>query len=983
MFHKTTIAVLSLMCFLCTSVSWSSEPNEYIIPGRASMFDGTVSGLRDAYQIFDDGLNDAGCSDCNTNRELIFLHALARITMWGAKDDGQPIDSAIELAREFGVEVLGDDFYYLDVDYPNDVNWPKNQHDAYIIPDTLPDEFDSLLNFLGTDSITEIDFLLGQLDLIWDTQGGRFRIFFEPDETQIFFTPGSPGLQNNVEVDYAEVLLLKGLLRGIKGLLQSQMAYDYYVDANDMLIEKDYGNVFNFNTDLLDPHPEIFNVLPTQNDSNDGAAILAQAAQDWIEAINYYIDMVDYVRLEEDSQDDDLLCIDPNDDELVNKINDRLTTLRDSLIDDTIATVPLETTKTYTLEETSSPSMWELELIFDIIGLGAGGSLTLVTGSGLPSPWKITAFTIEGDVLTAEMDYDVSGYWGGAWLQADISQDCNTITNGIFEYWGPGYGTISNLSGEIINIDIEEWDLDLNPIFGGSPRYPNPVNPRDLLPIYDKWGAALPGTIGHGLGDDATLGGILPNITQDDWRRQYDLQPCGLFYLDFISPWLIQIDGNTSDWGITQLVFTDPNNDTEEDSNNVTGVDIENFYMAYDWENVYGAINFYDDIDSSSHYYTVFLSYSPDEASALHSIKVDISVSGGSAYGYLYYMDSDDYGWTYWQYVNSINVAAGQNAVEFKIPFYDIPAYLSGRFVTVTSGGWDQNWSEQDGEDNSTHLQIGEVGSIGGTVSYDYYKGDPIFIHAYTNPEDPDGSIVARTMITEPGPYTLDGIGLGWRGYVRAFTPLFGFDNPFELVAFDIQTAIPVYLLDPRLNGVDLTLNYPTILEKNTWESGEIDADSEEVDWFAFDAVQGGTYTLDLTRDTADYACMSLYGRDGDTELIELYDWQTQQINWLCPVSGRYYVKVANGYYQPASGTYQIYMTTDITCPDTDIASAEGIGVMDCKVDFYDLSALVTHWLYSCSSPYWCDNCDFDESGLVDIKDFATLANEWMFDFNP
>jgi len=45
-------------------------------------------------------------------------------------------------------------------------------------------------------------------------------------------------------------------------------------------------------------------------------------------------------------------------------------------------------------------------------------------------------------------------------------------------------------------------------------------------------------------------------------------------------------------------------------------------------------------------------------------------------------------------------------------------------------------------------------------------KGDPIFIPAYTDPEDPDGSIVASTMITEPGHYTLDGIGLGWRGYV-------------------------------------------------------------------------------------------------------------------------------------------------------------------------------------------------------------------------
>jgi len=597
-----------------------------------------------------------------------------------------------------------------------------------------------------------------------------------------------------------------------------------------------------------------------------------------------------------------------------------------------------------------------------------------VTGSGLPSPWEIIAFTIEDNVLTAEMDYDGPTYWGGAWLEADISQDCNTITNGIFEYWGPDYGTISNLSGQIVNIDIEEGNLDLNPIFGSSQRYPTPVNPRDLLPVLDQWDDPLPDTLGHGLGDDPTLGGILPDITQYDWQTEFDLQPAGLFYLDFISPWQIELDGNTNDWTEDQLVFSDISDDTWGTPSSHSGVDIKNFYMAYDWENVYGAITLYDDIN--------FEGYGPqNEAKFSYALDLSYSPYSSSLDTISFYMSAI--------YENSVLVASygnvefciGQNAVEFKIPFYNIPGYLPGRFITLKSSGPD--WYESDGEENNTHLQIGEIGSINGTVSYDGYKGDPIFIHAYIDPEDPDGSIIATTMITEPGPYTLDGIGLDWQGYVRAFTPLFGFDNPFELEAFDIQAVMPVFLLNSSLENVDITLHYPVILEKDIWESGEIDLETREVDWYAFDAVQSGTYTLDLTRDTADHACMSLYSRDGDTELIELYDWQTQQINWLCPVGGRYYVKVANGYYQPAGGTYQIRMTTDVTCPDTDIASADGIGVMDCKVDYYDLAALVSRWLDSCSSPYWCDDCDFDESNLVNFKDFATLAKEWMVDGMP
>jgi len=69
-------------------------------------------------------------------------------------------------------------------------------------------------------------------------------------------------------------------------------------------------------------------------------------------------------------------------------------------------------------------------------------------------------------------------------------------------------------------------------------------------------------------------------------------------------------------------------------------------------------------------------------------------------------------------------------------------------------------------------------------------------------------------------------------------------------------------------------------------------------------------------------------------------------------------------------------MTSDLTCPQADIASSEGAGVRDCKVDFYDLAVLISHWMDSCSEPYWCDDGDFDKSRSVDFIDFAVLANE-------
>lgn len=993
MFCKT-LKLSFLLVFTCCVATWAGDANDCIREGRQYMFDGTLSGLRLAYQTFDNCLNDPCCADCSTNRELIFLRAVTGTAVLVIGDDANSIDSnsVFGLAKQFGMDVLGE--YWAPYFDPCglDLNVPSNQYDAYEIPAGAPDA-NGIRNIIDTNMIPEIEAIIADLNSINDEPNDRFRIFLDPNETRIFFDPNAPGLQNDVEVDYGEVLILKGLLTALKARLQAQSAYDMYTDTNDMLVEKVYGGSFNINADLLDPHPDLLNVLPTPNypDAN-GKAILAQARQDWIDSIDYYLYTIDYIRREREedpNQEDELFYIDPNDDDTVDVINDRLITLRDSLINDTVATFPWETAKIYTLEDTNSATTWELELVFDFIGLDAEGSFVLVGGSGVPSPWEITYFTIEDDELIAEMDYDVPGYWGGALFTSIISQDHNDITNGTFEYWGLENGTIYNLSGQLVSTEIEDANIDLNPIFGSSPdvndpRYVQPVNPRDLLPEFDEWNGAQPGTVGHGLGDDATLGGITPDMNQYDWQVEFDLQPGGLFYLDFISPGQIQLDGEVNDWTADQIVFADISGDTEGDSNDVKGVDIKDVYMAYGSDNIYGAISFYDQVTdpNQSRAYNLTLSYSPDNPSTLDSLRFEVNADREYIYGHLYHMTYDEWGWVWWQHIADLDFAIGQNAVEFKVPFADFPSDLPGRFISVKSRGWDPSWYRHDGEENLTHLRIGDVGTISGTITYSGYRGAPIFIQAYTDPEDPENSIVASTMILEPGLYTLDSIGLGWQGYVRAFTPLFGF-NIFDLEALTIEASVSVFMFNTEVDGVDIVLNNPPILEKDIWVFGEIDTMLDKEDWYAFDAVQGGTYTLDVNRLTSQYAAMTLYGRDGHTDIEELYYWQAQQINWMCPVSGRYYVKVKDTYWQPEGGTYEIRMTSDLTCPDADIACADWVGVKDCKVDFYDLTVLVSHWLDGCSEPYWCDESDFDESCSIDFADFALLANEWLQDGIP
>jgi hypothetical protein len=530
------------------------------------------------------------------------------------------------------------------------------------------------------------------------------------------------------------------------------------------------------------------------------------------------------------------------------------------------------------------------------------------------------------------------------------------------------------LSGQIVSVEVNDANIDLNPIFGSTARYPNPVNPRDLLPEFDQWNAAQPGTVGHGLDDDATLGGILPQMTQYDWQKNFNLQPGGLIYLDSIKPSQIIINGNIDDWNADQLILNDISGDTEDDSD-VSGFDIKKLYMAYDWQNLYGAIETYDTISSGEHYYGVSLNYSND-VSLVHTITIGIRVVNGNANVRIRYMDDDGFGGCYWRTINQYPAACSANSVEFKISFDDIPDYLPGRFISINS--YDCPTGDCYVDENKTHLKIGDVGTISGTVIYDGYKGDPIFVQAYTDPESPEDSIVATVMLTEPGEYTLEGIGLGWTGFVRAFTPLFGFDNPFELSAFQIQAATPVFVMYEDLSDIDIAMNYPIKLEKAIPIAGELDSETREVDWYCFDAVAGGTYTIDLTRFTAEYAFITLYEKNADDEIVSLDYWQTQHFEWYCQDSGRYYVSVENGEYQSANGTYQIQMSADITCPQTDVANAQSVGVKDCKVNFYDLAVLVSHWLDNCSAPYWCDEVDFNRSGSANFSDFAAIADEWM-----
>lgn len=135
----------------------------------------------------------------------------------------------------------------------------------------------------------------------------------------------------------------------------------------------------------------------------------------------------------------------------------------------------------------------------------------------------------------------------------------------------------------VFNLDDgSQFTLNLNPLFGNGS---GPVSPRSMLPQFTEfgWGNPVSGTMGHGLGNDPTLGGILPTFTQDNWSEYLDkaLTPTGTVTIPTKT---ITVDGLTPDWaGVAP--FMEPKGLVEGTYD--AGMDIDKVFMAKDANNYY------------------------------------------------------------------------------------------------------------------------------------------------------------------------------------------------------------------------------------------------------------------------------------------------------------------------------------------------------------------------------------------------------------
>ena len=290
------------------------------------------------------------------------------------------------------------------------------------------------------------------------------------------------------------------------------------------------------------------------------------------------------------------------------------------------------------------------------------------------------------------------------------------------------------------------------------------------------------------------------------------------------------------------MVFEDTIGDLKFEklaTEDVPGADIAYLYMGYDLEYIHGEIVCNGPLENGYYNYNIKLSYSPTQPDSTNSLRVYISLENNNIQeAVLMVRFTDEYGYSYWEYLDSVEAEVLESSIRFRIYWWSIPYYINGRYLSIDSSWGYEMWDIQAEDENSTQIQIGPAGALSGTVSYNGFIGAPIYIQAFTDLNEPDDSIVASTMITSPGSYQLQGIGLGWEGYVRAFTPLFDL-NITDLDAMTIESKVRVSQRYPQISNVNLTLQNPVVLQQNVWSSGQLDTSIISTDVYAFDAIEG------------------------------------------------------------------------------------------------------------------------------------------------
>ena len=509
--HPLLLAVFLTSFFIYPSLLRAQTAQEYIGSGEDALFSQRIQGILQAYSIFQQAKNSFP-NDPVINTYL----ALTRMLDLGLRTDGTGLT---DLLGRYGIVRTGVDLESIDFK-------PPLTADKLSLPESAPSG-ETIRSFAAGEVLTALNASISNLD----TTIGQWS-----DASKYIIKKAKLDSDRDIELDYGDIYLFRAGLKAAKAMVLIGTAYDQNVDLREVaaLINLEAFNPKKF----FDRYQNFLKLLPTATTTGNGAAQVNDARAVLLSAIDDYLTASTKIRNDSSTKPgaEELIEIDPGDpDEQL--IRENMTELKNSLNQNRAADLVLERVGTQyhvyggTSFSTTESFWWMKGFHPENYGYTFLGSATTTATFNGSYPYYIVV-TRPGNVAPVDTVRGSNGLYYGT----------NTMWNA--SSWGniggppdSHFGLIGNKDSEgyiVINPPVslasitvmivpegtapypseDHLSVNLNPFFANKP------NLRDMLPSFSEYGFdfyPIAGTMGHGLGDDATLGGLFPEMTQEDW----------------------------------------------------------------------------------------------------------------------------------------------------------------------------------------------------------------------------------------------------------------------------------------------------------------------------------------------------------------------------------------------------------------------------------------------------------------------------------
>lgn len=234
----------------------------------------------------------------------------------------------------------------------------------------------------------------------------------------------------------------------------------------------------------------------------------------------------------------------------------------------------------------------------------------------------------------------------------------------------------------------------------------------------------------------------------------------------------ITIDGVFSDWGSIEPVFRDPPGDEDPD---LSGMDIEKFYMAQDNDFYYFRVTTYDGPSTGADggpMYCFMPANGPDWVPGQRVSCVYPLASGAPSEPQVVVVETtwDPSTMTVVNSYDGAGHAAGSGgSVEWKTPKGDMLA-VAGKYVSAWASMWNAppptGWPQLC-DLGATRIQI-ETASISGVITCTTCASNNYSVLAFDGPDPDTSNLIGSAIVYPDGTYTIDGIPIGADVYLFA-----------------------------------------------------------------------------------------------------------------------------------------------------------------------------------------------------------------------